>query len=375
MLRPKVGSQKRSVTWCHVTCMVIWINYPGAPAIIHRVDVTHAITFSSDGVLGTWPRAHLHSGSAPGVQNGRTWIGTRTCRARSLLRVADWVAADSTKANFSLPHFEIRGWRGLLDVLRFLKTQFLATAESSWLTSSTPLKEPDALVTGGLSRFFGVGFRRISHVFHGLRQADKKPMWQSLCPRELWQEAWGAESMRLMNSTVCKEHDAGLTRNLSTAFKVKLKRLRCRRFCVTWQWMSLEPVQSNPCALESKGNRGWIFTLTLCGVAACASSGARISILQTKGQACVFANRTLPAFALEFTGNRAESMPCDRRIPQSAKNTMPVWREISQQLSRSSWRDFDVAGFVSLGSECLWSWFRAISVKLKAKATEAGYSH
>ena len=88
--------------------------------------------------------------------------------------------------------------------------------------------------------------------------------------------------------------------------------------------MSLGPVQSNPCALESKGNRGWIFTLTLCGVAACASSGARIDILEIKGQACVFENRALPAFALEFTGNRAESMPCDRRIPQSAKNTMPV---------------------------------------------------
>ena len=88
--------------------------------------------------------------------------------------------------------------------------------------------------------------------------------------------------------------------------------------------MSLELVQSNLCEVESKGNRGWIFTLTLCGVAACASSGARIGILQIKGQACVFGNRTLPAFALEFTGNRAESMPCDRRIPQSAKNTMPV---------------------------------------------------
>ena len=78
------------------------------------------------------------------------------------------------------------------------------------------------------------------------------------------------------------------------------------------------------CALERKGSRGWIFTLALCGVAACASSGARIGILQTEGQACVFAIRTLPAFALEFTGSRAEGMPCDRRIPQSAKNTMPV---------------------------------------------------
>ena len=137
-----------------------------------------------------------------------------------------------------------------------------------------------------------------------------------------------------------------------TAFKVKLKRLWCRRFCVTWQWMSIELVQSNPCALESKSNRGWKFTLTFCGITACASSGARIGILQTKGQAFVFANRTLPAFALEFTGSRAESMPCDRRIPQCAKNTMPVWREISQQFSRSSWRDFDVAGFVPLGNEC-----------------------
>ena len=101
--------------------------------------------------------------------------------------------------------------------------------------------------------------------------------------------------MRSTNSTVCKEHDAGLTRNLSTAFKVKLKRLWCRRFCVTWQWMSLEPVQSNPCEVESKSSRGWIFTLTLCGVAACASRGARIGILQIKGQAWVFVNRTLLA--------------------------------------------------------------------------------
>ena len=25
-------SWKRRVTWCHVTCMVIWMNYPGAPS-------------------------------------------------------------------------------------------------------------------------------------------------------------------------------------------------------------------------------------------------------------------------------------------------------------------------------------------------------
>ena len=31
-LRPTVGSQKRPVTWCHVTCMVIWLNYLGAPS-------------------------------------------------------------------------------------------------------------------------------------------------------------------------------------------------------------------------------------------------------------------------------------------------------------------------------------------------------
>ena len=138
--------------------------------------------------------------------------------------------------------------------------------------------------------------------------------------------------MWLTNSAVWKEHNASLPRNLPTAFKVKLKRLWCRRFCVTWQWMYLQPVQSNPCEVESKGNRGWIFTLASCGIAACASSSARIGIVQTKGQACVFANRTLPAFALEFRGNRAESMPCDRWILRFAKNTMLVWREISHQL-------------------------------------------
>ena len=100
--------------------------------------------------------------------------------------------------------------------------------------------------------------------------------------------------------------------------------------------MSIELVQSNPCALESKSNRGWIFTVTFCGIAACASSGARIGILRTKGQAFVFANRTLPALHMGFRGKEAEGMSCHRRILQSAKNTMPVGREISQQLSRSS---------------------------------------
>ena len=79
-----------------------------------------------------------------------------------------------------------------------------------------------------------------------------------------------------------------------------------------------------PVRLKAQGNRGWIFTLTLCGVAAYASSGAMIGILQTKGQACVFVNRTLPALHMGFTGKGAESMSCDRQVPQCSKIMMPV---------------------------------------------------
>ena len=65
------------------------------------------------------------------------------------------------------------------------------------------------------------------------------------------------------------------------------------------------------CALESKGSRGWIFTLTFCGVAACASSGARIGILQTNGQACrVLANRTLPALHMLWSSRVQELRVC-----------------------------------------------------------------
>ena len=65
------------------------------------------------------------------------------------------------------------------------------------------------------------------------------------------------------------------------------------------------------CALERKGSRGWIFTLALCGVAACASSGARIGILQTNCQACrVFRNRTLPALHMLWSSRVQELRVC-----------------------------------------------------------------
>ena len=126
----------------------------------------------------------------------------------------------------------------------------------------------------------------------------------------------GDESMWLANSAVCKERNAQLTRKLSTAVKVKLKRVWCRRPHVTLQWMSVEPVEQALCAWKQKQPRLDVHTglLQRCR-AASASSGAGIGILQTKGQAFVFARpsfelcwRCQSAHVLEFTGTGTESM-------------------------------------------------------------------
>ena len=78
--------------------------------------------------------------------------------------------------------------------------------------------------------------------------------------------------------------------------------------------MSVEPAQSNPSEVESKGSRDWIFMLPLCGVVAQLSQAASLGLASYRPRVKLCFSRTelcqrcQSANALEFTGTGAESM-------------------------------------------------------------------
>ena len=78
--------------------------------------------------------------------------------------------------------------------------------------------------------------------------------------------------------------------------------------------MSVEPAQSNPSEVESKGSRDWIFMLPLCGVVAQLSQAASLGLASYRPRVKLCFSRTelcqrcQSAYALESKATGAESI-------------------------------------------------------------------
>ena len=98
--------------------------------------------------------------------------------------------------------------------------------------------------------------------------------------------------------------------------------------------MSVEPAQSNPSEVESKGSRDWIFMLPLCGVVAQLSQAAALGLASYRPRVKLWFLRN---WALNFAGIAGAQLQCssclsEQKVRKEHDARLPRM-QISPQLS------------------------------------------